>query len=84
MTQKRPTRSEIRAAQERGEERARIEPRAERVSYDPKNRLIMLDLRGGAVLGLPVGAIRELAGAKPSQLNPESLDDPANWLSMAA
>ena len=68
MTQKRPTLSEIRAAQERGEERARIEPRAERVSYDPKNRLIMLDLRGGAVLGLPVGAIRELAGAKPSQL----------------
>jgi hypothetical protein len=29
----------------------------------------MLDLRGGAFLGLPVSAIRELAGAMPSQLH---------------
>lgn len=68
MTSKRPTLADIRAAQARGEGRARIEPRADRVSYDAKNRLIMLDLRGGAILGLPVGAIRELAGAKPNQL----------------
>ena len=68
MTSKLPTLADIRAAQERGEERARIEPRADRVSYDAKNRLIMLDLRGGAILGLPVSAIRELAGAKPNQL----------------
>jgi hypothetical protein len=68
MTSKPPTLAEIRAAQARGEGRARIEPRAERVSYDAKNRLIMLDLRGGAILGLPVSTIRELAGAKPSQL----------------
>ena len=68
MTAKHPTQAEIRAAQKRGEERARIEPRADRVSYDAKNRLIMLDLRGGAVLGLPVSTIRELVGAKPSQL----------------
>jgi hypothetical protein len=68
MTSKVPTIADIRAAQARGEGRARIEPRADRVSYDAKNRLIMLDLRGGAILGLPVSAIRELAGAKTSQL----------------
>jgi hypothetical protein len=68
MTTKHPTQAEIRAAQKRGVERARIEPRADRVSYDAKSRLIMLDLRGGAVLGLPISAIRELAGAKPIQL----------------
>ena len=68
MTSKSPTLAEIRAAQARGEGRARIEPRADRVRYDAKNGLIMLDLRGGAILGLPVGAIRELAGAKPNQL----------------
>jgi Protein of unknown function (DUF2442) len=68
MTSKSPTLADIRAAQARGEGRARIEPRADRVSYDAKNGLIMLDLRGGAILGLPVGAIRELDGAKPNQL----------------
>lgn len=51
-----------------GKGRALIEPRADRVTYDAKNRLIMLDLRGGAILGLPVSAIHELAGAKPNQL----------------
>jgi hypothetical protein len=69
MTAKHPTKAEIRAAQERGDERAQIEPRADRVSYDAKSRLIMLHLHGGAILGLPVSAIRELAGAKPSQLH---------------
>jgi hypothetical protein len=68
MTAKHPNCTEIRAAHSHGEERARIEPRAERVSYDAKNRLIMLDLRGGAILGLPVSAISELAGARPNQL----------------
>jgi hypothetical protein len=68
MTSKPPTLADIRAAQARGEGRARIEPRADRVTYDVKNRLIMLDLRGGAILGLPVSAIRELNGAKPNQL----------------
>jgi len=68
MTSKPPTLADIRAAQARGEGRARIEPRADRVRYDAKSHLIMLDLRGGAVLGLPVSAIRELAGAKPNQL----------------
>jgi Protein of unknown function (DUF2442) len=68
MTSKSPTLAEIRAAQARCEGRARIEPRADRVRYDAKSGLIMLDLRGGAILGLPVDAIRELAGAKPNQL----------------
>jgi hypothetical protein len=68
MTSKIPTLADIRAAHARGEGRARIEARADRVTYDAKNRLIMLNLRGGAILGLPVSAIRELAGAKPNQL----------------
>jgi hypothetical protein len=68
MISKPPTLADIRAAQARGEGRARIEPRADRVTYDAKNRLIMLDLRGGAILRLPVSAIRELDGAKPNQL----------------
>jgi hypothetical protein len=68
MTSKLPTLADIRAAQARREGRARIEPRADRVRYDAKNHLIMLDLRGGAILGLPVSAIRELAGATPKQL----------------
>ena len=59
---------QIRAAQARAEERARIEPRAERVRYDARKGLIILNLRGGAVLGLPVAAIRELRKAQPSQL----------------
>ncbi len=68
MTSKVPTLADIRAAEARGESRARIEPRADRVRYDVKARLVMLDLRGGAILGLPVSAIRELAGATPNQL----------------
>jgi hypothetical protein len=68
MTAKHPTLAEIRAAQVRGDGRARIEPRADRVRYDAKSGLVMLNLRGGAIVGLPVSAIRELADAKPNQL----------------
>ncbi len=68
MSNKHPTFPDIRVAQRSGEERARIEPRADRVSYDGARHLVMLNLRGGAILGLPVDAIHELIGAKPEQL----------------
>lgn len=68
MNPKALTLSQIRAAQARADGRARIEPRAERVRYDAKKGLIVLDLRGGAILGLPVAAIRELRRAQPEQL----------------
>ncbi len=67
-SEKRPRLAEIRAAQQRSERRARSEPRAERVSYDEKRDLIVLDLRGGAIVALPVKAIHELADARPSVL----------------
>jgi hypothetical protein len=68
MSEKHPALAEIRVAQQRSERRARSEPRAERVSYDEKRDLIVLDLRGGAIVALPVKAIRELAGARPNVL----------------
>jgi hypothetical protein len=67
-TEKLPSRAEIKAAQQRTETRAQIEPRADRVRYSEKSNLIVLDLKGGVILALPVKSIRELAGAKPSQL----------------
>ncbi len=57
-----------RAAIERGEERARREPRAEHVSYDSAQARVTIGLRGGAVVALPVAFIDELAGATPKQL----------------
>lgn len=68
MKQKNITPSEIKRAQTLADERGRIEPRADRVNYDEKKRLIVLDLRGGAILGLPVSSIRELRGVKPKEL----------------
>ncbi|GAC1404493.1 MAG: DUF2442 domain-containing protein [Candidatus Velthaea sp.] len=59
---------EILAAKQRANQRARIEPRAERVSYDEQRGLIVLKLRLGAILELPVGSIRELRDAQPKQL----------------
>jgi hypothetical protein len=68
MTEKALKPAAIRNAQERGEKRSQIEPRADRVSYDSARDMIMIDLRGGAIVGLPVAAIRELAAAAPNQL----------------
>ena len=58
----------MRAAWARADERERIEPRADRVRYDQKKEMIVLNLRGGALIGLPVSAIRELRGARQSEL----------------
>jgi len=46
-----------------------IEPRAESVRYDAKARQVVLELRGGATLALPVRAIDELANASDAELS---------------
>ncbi len=68
MTSKNLTLAQIRAAQAQADERARIEPRADRVRYDERKGLIVMDLRGGAILGLPVSAIDELRKIQPKDL----------------
>jgi protein involved in temperature-dependent protein secretion len=69
MTTKRElTLDEIAAARGRADERNRIEPRADRVDYDQKKGHIVLHLRGGAILALPVSTIRELRDVEPKEL----------------
>jgi hypothetical protein len=68
MKQSNPAVADIQSARARAEDRGRIEPRAERVAYDEKKRLIVLHLRGGAILGLPVLAIHELRQVLPKDL----------------
>ena len=61
MKDKRPTTVEIRAAQVRAEKRARIEPRAEYVTYQPLTSSIKIGLRDDVTLEIPVWMISELA-----------------------
>ncbi len=68
MTYSRVPKAEIEAAKNREDERSRIEPRADRVSYDSKNGLVVLTLRSGVVVGLPIASIDELSAATPRQL----------------
>jgi len=68
MTKTQPNVAEIQASRVRRKVRAQKEPRADRVSYDAKRRMIVLDLRGGAILALPIDSIRELRSATPSEL----------------
>jgi hypothetical protein len=68
MAEKHPTTAEMRSAEVRGEKRTRIEARAERVHFDEKKGLIVVDLRGGAIVAIPVDSIRELKGAKSPAL----------------
>lgn len=73
-TEKHPSHDEILAAEQRAENRAAIEPRAESVHYIQKTNSIILTLKGGAGVVLPVGSIRELDGAKPAQLRTVRVD----------
>lgn len=68
MAEKPPTTADMRSAESRRDKRLRIEPRADRVRFDEQKDLIVLDLRGGAIVALPVSSIRELDGAKPRAL----------------
>jgi hypothetical protein len=68
MTKTKLTATELQAARERRSERARTEPRADRVAYDARRQMIVLDLHGGAIVAVPVATIRELHGATINQL----------------
>jgi Protein of unknown function (DUF2442) len=63
-----PTAAEIEAARRRGEEAARVEPRAERIRYDRRNKRLVIDLRRGAVVAIPIDFVKELQEATPKQL----------------
>ncbi len=60
--------AEIAAARRRGEEADRIEPRAERVDYDARKKRLVLHLRRGALVAIPVDRIKWFAGATSRQL----------------
>lgn len=53
----------------RARESDRIEPRAERATYDPKHDLVLVALRGGFAFGFPPGAVGSLQGATPQELS---------------
>jgi|ERR1700733_3612876 len=63
-----PTAAELEAARRRSEEAARVEPRAERIEYDRRHKRLIINLRRGAVVAIPIVLIEELQGATPRQL----------------
>ena len=62
------TDAEIAAARRRGEEADRLEPRAERIEYDRRKRRLIIHLRRGAVVALPIALLSALHDATPRQL----------------
>jgi hypothetical protein len=64
-----PTPAELEAARQLGEHEARVEPRAERIAYDVRNKRLVLHLRRGAIVAIPVERIRWLHGATSRQLS---------------
>jgi hypothetical protein len=63
-----PTAAEFAEIRRRTKEEDAIEPRAERITYDPRKKHVVLHLHRGAVVALPVGRIRWLRDATPAQL----------------
>ncbi|MDB5073130.1 MAG: hypothetical protein JWM87_4241 [Candidatus Eremiobacteraeota bacterium] len=63
-----PTAVEIAEARRRGEEAARVEPRAEHVAYDSRKKRLVLHLRRGAIVAIPVERIKWLRDATARQL----------------
>lgn len=63
-----PSRKELAEIGRRTKELGEVEPRAERVAYDPRKKQVVLDLRRGATVALPVDRIPWLKGATPRQL----------------
>lgn len=63
-----PTAAELDAARRRGEEEDRIRPRAQHAHYDARNKRIVIELRKGAVVAIPLTHLPELDGATPRQL----------------
>jgi hypothetical protein len=62
------TPAELEAAARLYEESERIEPRAESAHYDARNRRVVIRLRKGAAVTIPIEWIHEVAGATPRQL----------------
>ncbi len=63
-----PTAAELEQARRRAEESDRVEPRAEHVEYDARKKRLMISLRRGALVAIPVDRIKWLHGATPRQL----------------
>jgi hypothetical protein len=68
MKHKTPTTADLRSATAWYERRARLEPRAEAVSFDPAQDAIAVRLVGGVTFLLPIAMMPELAEASPQQL----------------
>ena len=68
MKHKTPTTADLRDATAWYDRRARLEPRAEAVSFDQEQDAIAVRLVGGVTLLLPIAMIPELADASPKQL----------------
>ncbi|MEA2719956.1 MAG: hypothetical protein QOJ39_1820, partial [Candidatus Eremiobacteraeota bacterium] len=62
-----PTVAELEAARRLWEDEDRVEPRAERIQYDRRQKRLVIHLRRGAVVAVPVALIEELNGATPRQ-----------------
>jgi len=74
--------SAIRAARRNGAKARSTEPRAIAAQYDHARDQIMITLRGGAAIGIPVSAIDEVAGAGRKQLTRVALTpigDALHW-----
>ena len=63
-----PTAAEIEAARRRSEEAALVEPRAEHIRYDRRNKRLVIELRRGAMVTIPMRFIKEFQEATPQQL----------------
>jgi Protein of unknown function (DUF2442) len=63
-----PSAAQLAEIRRRTKELDRLEPRADRVVYDARKKQLVLALRRGATVSLPVERIRWLNGATPRQL----------------
>jgi Protein of unknown function (DUF2442) len=59
---------EIEAARRHAEEADRVEPRAIRAHYEARGKRLVIELRKGATVSIPVALLDELRGATPRQL----------------
>jgi hypothetical protein len=60
---------EIEEARRQGEESLRNEPHAAWARYDPSANTLVMELRKGATVSIPVAMLNELRGATPRQLS---------------
>ncbi|MBV8749672.1 MAG: DUF2442 domain-containing protein [Candidatus Eremiobacteraeota bacterium] len=60
--------AEFAEARRLGEERAFLEPNAERIEYDRRHKRLVIYLRRGAIVALPIDSLDALRGATPRQL----------------